>query len=74
MIKITKIGQCEKPILTTKNTGYAAAGALLLATTRVFGKSKAITKTHKFIGCLAGVLTLLHIGTVEYLRFKCKKM
>ena len=64
----------SRPLLTSRNTGYVAAGALLLTTTRAFTQSKPVTKTHKFVGFVAGSLTLLHIGFVEYLRFKHKKM
>ena len=76
MSKVQKVenNQFKKPLLTPKNTGYAAAGAILLATTRAFSKSKPVTKTHKLIGYLAGALTLLHIGVVEYLHHKYKKM
>ena len=64
----------KKYLLNPKNTGYAAAGAILLSTTRAFSKSKPITKTHKFLGYLSAALTLLHIGVVEYLHYKYKKM
>ena len=64
----------QKHFLTPKNTGYAAAGAILLSTTRAFSKSKPVTKTHKFLGYLSTILTLLHIGVVEYLHYKYKKM
>ncbi|MBE7704018.1 MAG: hypothetical protein E7Z89_08215 [Cyanobacteria bacterium SIG28] len=76
MSKVQKVenNQFKKPLLTPKNTGYAATGAILLATTRAFSKSKPVTKTHKLIGYLAGALTLLHIGVVEYLHHKYKKM
>ena len=75
MTRINKIDSNYKtPFLTPKNTGYAAAGAILLATTRTFTKTKPIAKTHKFIGYIAGLLTLLHIGVVEYLHSKYKKM
>ena len=74
MTKINKINNSQKPILTPKNTGYAAAGALLLTTTRAFNSSKPIKKSHKFLGYITTLLTLLHIGLVEYLHFKYKKM
>ena len=77
MPKCNKIQHQEnykKPLLTPKNTGYAAAGAILLSTTRAFSKSKTITKTHKFLGYLSAILTLLHIGVLEYLTYKYKKM
>ena len=60
--------------LTPKNTGYAAAAAMLLLTARAFTSSKPVVKTHKILGVVTGVLTLLHIGVVEYLHHKYKKM
>lgn len=76
MSKVQKINNnnYKKPILNPKNTGYACAGALLIATTRAFSKSKTVVKFHKFWGYLATALTLLHIGVVEYLHYKYKKM
>lgn len=76
MTKINKINNQEykKPILTPKNTGYLATTAVGLATIRAFSKSKNVRKTHKWLGYLAAVFTLLHIGTVEYLHHKYKKM
>lgn len=64
----------NKPFLTPKNTGYAAAGALALTTIRAISNKKAVTKSHKFLGGITAALTLLHIGVVEYLHSKCKKM
>ena len=66
--------QRSKPILTPKNTGYAAGVAMLAVTMRAFNQSKPIVKSHKFLGYLTAVLTLLHIGVVEYLHHKYKKM
>ena len=75
MTKIQKVdNNYKKTILTPKNTGYMAAGALLITTARAFTKSKSITKSHKIFGFLASGLTLLHIGVVEYLHHKYKKM
>ena len=64
----------KKPFLTPKNTGYAAAGALLITTARAFTTSKPIAKSHKIWGYITAGLTLLHIGLVEYLHHKYKKM
>ena len=72
--KINNNTKYKKPLLTPKNTGYAAAGAIGLATIRSFSNSKSIRKSHKWLGYLAGILTLLHIGLVEYLHHKYKKM
>ena len=75
MTKIQKINSTQnKPILTPKNTGYAATGALLLTSLRAFNTTKPIKKTHKLLGYITAGLTLLHIGLVEYLHFKYKKM
>ena len=72
--KIDKTQNYKKPFLTPKNTGYAAAGAIGLCAIRAFSKSKPVTKTHKILGLIATCLTLLHIGCVEYLHHKYKKM
>ena len=76
MTKIQKVDNntFKKPILNPKNTGYAAAGAIAIATLRAFNKSKTITKSHKVFGFIAAGLTLLHIGVIEYLHCKYKKM
>ena len=75
---MTKVQQVNnnhpKPFLTPKNTGYIAAGALAVTTIRSFNSSKPITKSHKIFGFIAVGLTLLHIGLVEYLHHKYKKM
>lgn len=64
----------KKPIITTKNTGYAATGALILTATTAYCKNKTLRKSHKILGIISALLTLLHIGTVEYLHHKCKKL
>lgn len=76
MTKIKKIENINnnKQFLTPKNTGYAATVALAATTLRAFNSSKQITKSHKLLGFLSVSLTLLHIGLVEYLHHKYKKM
>ena len=64
----------NKPFLTPKNTGYAAAGALALTSIRVASTKKPVVKSHKILGGITAILTLLHIGVVEYLHLKYKKM
>ena len=64
----------KRPLLNPKNTGYAAAGAMLITTARAFTHKKSIVKTHKIWGYITAGLTLLHIGVVEYLHHKYKKM
>ena len=64
----------KKTLLNSKNTGYIAATAVGLSSIRAFSKAKPITKTHKILGFISAGLTLLHIGCVEYLHHKYKKM
>jgi homoserine kinase len=64
----------DKAFLNPKNTGYLAAGSMLITATRYVSSSKPIKKSHKFWGLLTSILTLLHIGLVEYLNHKYKKM
>lgn len=75
MSKIQKVdNNYKRPVLTPQNTGYLAGGAILVTTARAFTKSKSITKSHKIFGIIAAILTLLHIGIIEYLHHKHKKM
>ena len=78
MSSIQKINQTtntyKKPLINPKNTGYAAACALVITTARGFTAKKPISKTHKIFGFITAALTLLHIGCVEYLHCKYKKM
>lgn len=64
----------KKPILNPKNTGYLAATAIGITAIRTFSKSKPVIKSHKIFGFISIALTLLHIGCVEYLHHKYKKM
>ena len=76
MTSVQKINstQQKRPILNPKNTGYAAAGAMIITSARAFTNKKTIKKSHKLWGYLTAGLTLLHIGVVEYLHCKYKKM
>ena len=75
MTKVQKIdNNYKKPLLNAKNTGYIAASTLLATTLRSFSKAKPITKSHKFLGLFSAIMTLLHIGIIEYQRYKYKKM
>lgn len=64
----------KKPILNPKNTGYLAGSAILLTSIRALSNNKTVKKSHKVLGYISVALTLLHIGTVEYLHHKYKKM
>ncbi|MBO5738315.1 hypothetical protein J6R97_03145 [bacterium] len=49
MTKISKINnEYKKPFLNPKNTGYLAAGSMLITTARYVSSSKSIKKSHKF--------------------------
>ena len=75
MTSVQKINQTQKrPIINSKTTGYAAAAAMVIATARGFTSQKPVVKTHKVWGFITAGLTLLHIGVVEYLHYKYKKM
>lgn len=77
MTSIKKINSSQtqsRPFLTPQNTGYLAVSAMLVTTARVFTKTKPIAKTHKIWGLVTAGLTLLHIGVVEYLHHKYKRM
>lgn len=77
MASIQKINTSQtqsRPLLTPKNTGYIAGAAMLVTTARAFTKTKPVTKTHKVWGLVTAGLTLLHIGVVEYLHHKYKRM
>ena len=73
-IGVNQKKQSKRTLINPKNTGIAATTAIVLASIRGFSKSKPITKTHKVIGFISVALTLLHIGCVEYLHYKYKKM
>ena len=76
MASVQQINQNNRPkfLLNPKNTGYAAGVAMLALTIRGFNNSKQVVKIHKPLGYIAAFLTLLHIGVVEYLHSKYKKM
>ena len=75
MTNIRKVDSVQsKPLLTPKNTGYAAAAGVILTTARAFNKSKPIRKYHKIVGYVTAALTVLHIGLIEYYHHKYKKM
>ena len=75
MTSVQKINQTQKrSIINPKTTGYAAATAMIVTTARAFTNKKPITKSHKTWGFITAGLTLLHIGIVEYLHHKYKKM
>jgi hypothetical protein len=61
-------------IFTPKNTGYVAAGTILATSVRALSKNKTVTKTHKALGIISVIATVLHVGVIEYLHNKYKKL
>lgn len=55
-----------------KVTGYTAASALCLTTISGLSKNKLIRKSHKPLAWASSVLTLIHIGLIEYYYLKYK--
>lgn len=61
-------------IITPKTTGYAATTALGLAVCSSVSKNKTFRRQHKNLAWITAILTAVHIGLVEYLHSKYKKM
>lgn len=75
MTKIVAVkNEYKRPFLNPRNTGIAAGVALTLTAVRGFSKNKSVVKSHRVLGVVSAALTLLHIGTIEYLHHKYKKM
>jgi hypothetical protein len=72
MSSVQKI-EYSNSIFTPKNTGYVAAGAILATSFRALSKNTTVTKTHKILGIISVIATVLHVGVIEYLRNKYKK-
>ena len=58
--------------ITPKTTGYSAAAGFALTAASGMSKSKEFRKTHKPFAWITAGLTLLHIGQIEYYKFKYK--
>ena len=74
MSKVNPVNNLNNPIITPKNTGYAATIGIISTAASAYSKNKDIRKFHKFLGFITAALTLLHIGIVKYLHHKYKKM
>ncbi len=75
MTRIQSVDNTQrKPFLTPVKTGIAATAGIALTTARAFTNSKVLNKSHKVVGIITAVLTLLHIGTVMFYHHKYKKM
>lgn len=61
-------------IITPRTTGYAATVGLGAAILSGVSKNKSLRKAHKPLAYITALLTAAHIGLIEYLRHKYKKM
>lgn len=59
--------------ITPKNTGYAAAIGLGLSVWSAKSKNKTFRSTHKSLAAATVIMTLLHIGLIEYLHNSWQK-
>ena len=60
--------------ITPKTTGYAATVSMGLALWSGVSKNKTFKKQHKSLAYLSAAFTILHIGLIEYYKYKYKKM
>ena len=65
-MKVNSVSQ----YVTPKTTGYAAAASTGLAVLSGVTKNKSIKKTHSCFAFSSALLTILHIGLIEYYHYK----
>ena len=68
-----KTEKIQSSILTPKTTGYAALAGMGMTVVSGISKTKTLRKTHKPFAYLTGILSLLHVGLIEYYHYKYKK-
>ena len=61
-------------VVTPRNTGYAAAAGIGLATLSGISKNKTFRHYHKPLAWGSAVFTVLHIGLIEYYNYKFKNL
>lgn len=64
----------QNSILTPKTTGYSATVGLGLSIASGVSKNKNFRKAHKPLAYFSAVMTLIHVGLIEYYHHKYKKM
>lgn len=64
----------KNSIITPKTTGYAATVGLGATVLSGVSRNKAFRKTHKPLSYITALITLIHIGLIEYKHYKYKKM
>lgn len=64
----------KNSIVTPKTTGYAATVGLGATMLSGVSRNKTFRKTHKPLSYITTLITLIHIGLIEYKHHKYKKM
>lgn len=67
-----KVNGIQSQIFTPKITGYAAAVGMGVTLLSAVSKNKTFKKSHKSVSWLTALLTVLHIGLIEYYHYKYK--
>ena len=65
-----KVNSIQPQIFTPKTTGYAAAAGMGITLLSAVSKNKTFKKVHKSASWLTALLTILHIGLIEYYHYK----
>ena len=68
-----KIEKIQSSILTPRVTGFSAASALGITILSGISKNNYVKKVHKPFSMITVLLTLLHIGLIEYSYYKYNK-
>ena len=65
-----KVNNIQSQIFTTRTTGYAAAAGMGISVLSAVSQNKNFKKIHKPVSWLTVLLTVLHIGLIEYYHYK----
>jgi len=65
-----KVNGIQSQIFTPKTTGYAAAAGMGITLLSAVSENKTFNKVHKPVSWLTALLTILHIGLIEYYHYK----
>ena len=72
-IQNTNQAIARKPLLTARNTGFMAMGAMGLTCATAMVKNKKAWKMHKPLAYISATLALLHLGTAVHNNLHNKK-
>ena len=65
-----KVNSIQSQIFTPKTTGYASAVGMGITLLSGLSKNKAFRQVHKPASLLTVLLTILHVGLIEYYHYK----